>query len=107
MGRNNGRSSDMTEPIYHLIGHKFSQFETLFGHFKNKKLKIILVHFKILRSFINEVEITNPKDIYLPRNISNNNVCVLFSVGHHFSVCTHFWKPQHAQFSIITIIVIS
>ena len=49
MGRNNGRSSDMTERIYHLIGHKFSQFQALFGHFKNKKLKIILVHFQVIR----------------------------------------------------------
>ena len=65
MGRNNGRSSDMTERIYHLIGHKFSQFQALFGYFKNKKLKIILVHFKFLREFINEVETTNPKDIFI------------------------------------------
>ena len=44
----------------------------------------------------------NLKDIYLPHNISNNNVCVLFLVGRNFSVCTHLRKPQHIQFSIIT-----
>ena len=28
----------------------------------------------------------NPKDVYLPRNITNNNVCGLFSTGRHFFV---------------------
>ena len=36
-GRNNARSLDMTERICHLIGHKFSQFQALSGHFVNKK----------------------------------------------------------------------
>ena len=31
-----------------------------------------------------EIEITNPKDVYLPRNITNNNMRALFSAGHHF-----------------------
>ena len=39
--RNNARSSDMTERIYYLIGHKFSQFQALSGYFENKKVKVI------------------------------------------------------------------
>ena len=35
-GRNSVRSSDMTEHICHLIGHKFSQFQALSGHFLKK-----------------------------------------------------------------------
>ena len=31
----------MTERIYHLIGHNFSQFQILFGHFVYKKNEII------------------------------------------------------------------
>ena len=40
-GRNKALSSDMTEHIRHLIGHKFSQFQALSGQFVKKKLKII------------------------------------------------------------------
>ena len=40
-GRNKALSSDMTELICHLIGHKFSQFQALSGLFVKKKLKII------------------------------------------------------------------
>ena len=40
-GQNNAWSSDMTESIGHLIGHKLSQFQVLFSHFVKKKLKII------------------------------------------------------------------
>ena len=40
-GRNNARSSDMTERIYYLMGDKFSQFQALSGHFVKRKLKII------------------------------------------------------------------
>ena len=39
--RNNTWSSDMTECICHLIGHKYSQFQTLSCHFVKKNLKII------------------------------------------------------------------
>ena len=39
----------------------------------------------------------NPKDVHVPHNITNNNVCALFSAGCHFScllssissVCCH------------------
>ena len=41
MGQNNAWSSDMTEHICHLIGHKFSQSQALPGHFVKKNLKII------------------------------------------------------------------
>ena len=41
LGRNNGWSLDMTELIWQLVGHKFSQFKALFVHFKNKKLILI------------------------------------------------------------------
>ena len=40
-GRNNAWSSEMTERICHLIGHKYSQFQALSGHFVKKKLKTI------------------------------------------------------------------
>ena len=53
-GQNNAWSSEMTKHIYHLIGHKFSQFEALFGHFMYKNVN------------------------YLP-----NNVLYLFSAGCH------------------------
>ena len=32
---------------------------------------------------VNEVEITNPKDAYLPRHKTNKNMCALFSAGRH------------------------
>ena len=31
-----------------------------------------------------EIEITNPKNVYLPCNITINNVFALFSAGHYF-----------------------
>ena len=37
----NAWSSKMTEGIFHLIGHKLSQFQALSGRFGSKKLKII------------------------------------------------------------------
>ena len=40
-GQGNAQSSDMTERICHLTVHKFSQFQALSGHFRNKKSKII------------------------------------------------------------------
>ena len=40
-GQNNPWSLDMTKCICHLISHNFSQFQALFIHFVNKKLKII------------------------------------------------------------------
>ena len=40
-GRNNTRSSKMTERICHFIGHKFSQVQALLSHFVYKKIKII------------------------------------------------------------------
>ena len=46
-GRNNARSLDLTERICHLIGHKFSQFQVLLGHFVNEKLKIIKFPFPV------------------------------------------------------------
>ena len=39
-GQNKALSSDMTKPICHLIGHKFSQFQALHSHFVKRKLKI-------------------------------------------------------------------
>ena len=45
--RNNAGCSEMIKCICHLINHKFSQFQGLFGHFVNKKLKIIL-DFKVI-----------------------------------------------------------
>lgn len=35
-GRNNARSSGITERIYYLIGNKFSQFQALSGHLGRK-----------------------------------------------------------------------
>ena len=55
---------------------------------------------------ISHSKITNPKYIYLPHNVTSNNICALFSAGHYFSVCSHPWKPQYARFSVITFIVI-
>ena len=43
---------------------------------KNWKLFTFFLDFKV---FINKVEITNPKDVYLPRNITNYNLCALLS----------------------------
>ena len=40
-GENNTWSSEMTKHICYLIGHEFSQFQALSGHFAKKKLKII------------------------------------------------------------------
>ena len=51
--------------------------------FCEQKIENYLVPFKVSRYFINKVEVTNPKDVYLPRNITNN-VCVQFLAGHHF-----------------------
>ena len=48
----------------------------------------------------------NPKDVYLPRDITNNNVCALFLAGLLFFDCIHPWEQQHAKFSVITFIVI-
>ena len=42
-GQNNARSSDTTEVICHLVGHKFSQFQALSSHFVNKKLKLYVL----------------------------------------------------------------
>ena len=39
-------SLDMTKCIYHLIGHKFSQFEALSGHFCEQTIENYLVPFK-------------------------------------------------------------
>ena len=36
----------MIERIYHLIGHNFSQFQILFGHFVYKKNEIIKFNFR-------------------------------------------------------------
>ena len=47
-GRNNTRSSDMTEYIYHLIGHKFFQFQALFGHFVKKKIFSSFLGFQVI-----------------------------------------------------------
>ena len=58
----------MAEHICHLIGHKFSQFQAMSVHFVNKKLK----------TSINKLEITNPNGVYLPHNVTNNNVYALF-----------------------------
>ena len=43
--------------------------------------------------------------MYLPCNITNNNVLCSWQVTI-FSVCSHPWKPQYAQFSVITFIVV-
>ena len=40
-GRNNAWSSDMVKRIFHLIGHKFSQFQALPSHIVIKKSKTI------------------------------------------------------------------
>ena len=63
----------MTERICPLIGHKYSQFQALSGHFVKKKLELFssFLGFKIIYQ---KVGITNPKDVYLPRNVTNNNV---------------------------------
>ena len=73
----------MTKLIYHLISDKFSQFQALSSHFV-KKIENYLVPFWVSRSYMNKVEIMNKKDVYLPHNTSNNNVCALFLAGHHF-----------------------
>ena len=71
--------SDMTECIYHLIGHRFSQFQVMLVHFcLNKKLKISsFLGFNVIyqRSRNNK-----HKDVYLTHNITNNHACALFSV---------------------------
>ena len=48
---------------------------------KNQKLFTSFLGYKVI---FNEVEIANPKDVYLPRNITNDNVCALFSAGLYF-----------------------
>ena len=40
-GQNNVRSPEKAKHIYHLIGHKFSQFQALFGYFMYKTVEII------------------------------------------------------------------
>ena len=65
----NAQSLDMIERIFHLMGHKFSQFQVLSDHFVKKKFSSF-VGFKLI---IKEVKITNPKDVYLLSNITNNN----------------------------------
>ena len=77
--RNNARSSDMTELICHLIDHKIS---SIVWSFYEQNIEN-LVPFQVSWQFINKVEITNPKDVYLPRIITNN-VCGLFSAGRQF-----------------------
>ena len=63
----------MTEHICHLIGHKFSQFQALSGHFvkkKNWKLFSSFLGFKVIYQLSGNNE---PKRCYLPRNITNNS----------------------------------
>ena len=50
--------------------------------FCEQKFENYLVPFYVSR--YNEVEIVNSEDVYLPLNITNNNVSALFSAGRHF-----------------------
>ena len=70
---------------------------------KNWKLFTSFLGFKVI---YHEVEKMNPKDVYLPCIISNNNLCALLSAGQHFLVCSHPWKPQYAWFLVQTLIII-
>ena len=80
-GQNNAWSSDMSKQIYHLMGHKFSQFQALPDYFVNKKNENYLVSFQAPRYIIyQQSKNKKPKNVYLPCNITNNNVCCLFSV---------------------------
>ena len=45
-GGGGGGRLDMTKCIWHLINHKFSQFQALCGHAVYKKMKIILFLFR-------------------------------------------------------------
>ena len=76
--------SDMNKCICHLFSHKFSQFQALSCHFVNKQFKSIQFRFRFQGFFINEIEIMNPNDIYLPHSIANNNMCAQFLAGPHF-----------------------
>ena len=76
--RNNARSLGMTEHIRHLTVIDFPNFKLcpVIMWTKNWKLFTSFLGFKV---FINKVEITNSEDVYLPRNITNYNVCAPLS----------------------------
>ena len=66
-GQNNAPSWNITKHICHLIGHKFSQFQALPGHFVNKNQKLFssFLGFKVIYQLIRNM---NPKDVYLPQH---------------------------------------
>ena len=43
----------------------------------------------------------NPKDVYLPRNITNDNVCALVSAGLHFLFVAVPGKHNMLNFIVI------
>ena len=60
--------------------------------FPNFKLSSVIKWSKNwgFKVFINEVEITNPKDVYLPHNTTNYNVCALLSTCNPSQIT--WWK---------------
>ena len=77
-GRNNAWSSDMTECICHLIGHKFPQFQVMLDHFGKQKIDNYLFSFLYFKVIYQRSRNNKPEDFYLPRYIFNNYACALF-----------------------------